>query len=143
MNDMMQRYWPISPIPEVLVYFAFVLANVWIGQEQVLSESARRQLWDKGLVVVFVLMVVVLCIRAIRRRAVTRVFSAAGLFGFVVGTISWCLYILTEHESEGLSLRYQMIPTIIGYGVMFGVVALLLSALAVSIYWVIKGKAVR
>lgn len=140
---MVQRYGPFSPLPEVLLFFAFVLANVWMGREQALNEVVRRQLWNIGLVVVFMVLVTILCVRAVRRRAVTRAFSTAGFFGFSVGAIFWSLYILTEHGSEGLALSYQMIPSVIGYGMACSAIALLLSALEVSIYWVIKGKAVR
>jgi hypothetical protein len=114
-----------------------------MGREQVLNEPVRRQLWNIGIVVVFVVLVTILCVRAVRRRAVARAFSTAGLFGFTVGAILWSVYILTEHASEGLALSYQMISSVIGYGMACSVIALLLSALGVSIYWVIKGKAVR
>ena len=114
-----------------------------MGQEQVLNELARRQLWDTGLVVAFVLLVTVLCVRAIRRRVVARVFSTAGFFGFSVGAISFCLYIQTEHVSEGLSLSYQMIPSVFGYGLACSAVALLLSVIEISIYWMIKGITIR
>jgi hypothetical protein len=137
------RYGPINPLLEVLLFLAFVSANVWMGREQALNEVARRQLWDRGLVVVFVVMVTILCVRAVRRRTVTRAFSTAGLFGFSAGAILWSLYILTEHASEGLGLSYQMIPSVIGYGMACSAIALLLSALEVSIYCVIKRKAVR
>jgi len=140
---MVQRYGPINPLPELLFFLVFVLANVWIGRVQALDESARRQLWDIGLVFIFVLLVTVLCVRAVRRRAVARAFSTAAIFGFAAGSIIWGLYVATETVSEGLSLNYQVLVTEIWYGLACSAIAFMLSALEISVYWVIKGKAGR
>ena len=93
-NNMVQRYGPFSPMPEVLVFFAFVMANVWMGQEQVLNELARRQLWDTGLVVAFVVLVTVLCAR-LKGRAVPESFLLQGSLGFL-----WSHLLLPLHPDR-------------------------------------------
>ena len=142
LTSMMRRYGPFNPLPEIVFFLVFVLANVLIGRKELLNETARRYMWDVGLVLVFLLLVTILCIRAIKRRAMAQAFSTAGLFGFSVGSIFWCLYVLTEHVSEGLALNYQMIVSVFAYGLACSAVALALSALEICVYRVIKGKAV-
>lgn len=138
---MMRRYRPFNPLPEIVFFLVFVFANVMIGRKELLNETARRYMWDVGLVLVFLLLVTILCIRAIKRHAMLQAFSTAGLFGFSVGSIFWCLYVLTEHVSEGLSLTYQMIVSVFAYGLACSAAALILSALEVGVYRAIKGKA--
>lgn len=136
----MRRYGPFSPLPEVGGFVVFVLANVLIGRAEVFSETSRRLLWNAGLVLVFSALVTILCVRAVKRRSMERAFSTAALFGIAAGAIIWCLYVVAEMVSEGLSFNGQVFITGLEYGLACGAIALALTAAEISVYRVTRGR---
>jgi hypothetical protein len=135
-GNMMQRYGPINLLPEMGCFFLFIVTNILLGKEELFSSLIRRWVWDYGIILVFVLLVTVLCIRVIRGRALARAYSTAALFGFFSGSLLWYLFM----ASESVSLSYMTLMSVFKYGLVCGAFALILSSLEIGIYRVVKGK---
>jgi multisubunit Na+/H+ antiporter MnhF subunit len=138
LGNMMRRYGPINPLPEMGCFFLFVAMNILIGKGELFSSMIRRQIWNYGVVLVFISLVTVLCIRVIKGNTLARAYSTAGFFGFFSGSLLWYLFI----ASEGISLSYMTLMSVFKYGLVSGALALILSALEVNIYRVVKGRTI-
>jgi len=133
---------PINVAFETIGYAASLLLLVAARRNEALGESVAK-IWGYWAWAFFLGLVLLITVRAVRKKAEEKVFVSVFTFGFVSGAFLWSLFVFNESRSEGLSLHAWVVVYVLLVGCVAGGVAMLCAYIARFVMRMIMGDGIR
>lgn len=125
---------PINILFEILIYISSMGFLIYASWNNLLNRETLRKIWDSWMWIGFFTMVTVITVRAMKKEEGKR-FVSAFYFGFVSGVFIWTFFVIIESRPGGIIGALQAIVSILGVGVLIGLLA---SVWSYFLFWVLK-----
>lgn len=125
---------PINIFFETLIYISSMAFLIYASWNNLLNREMARKIWDSWMWIGFFTMVTVITVRAMVKAEAKR-FVSTFYFGFASGVFIWTFFVIVEPGSGGIIRFLQAIISILGVGVLMGLLASVWSYL---VFWVLK-----